>query len=387
MTEKVIYLDNNATTRTAPDVVDAMLPFYTEKYGNPSSMHTFGGQNKKYMEDARAHAAAIIGAAHKEEIIFTGSGTEADNTAIFSAVRCYPEKKHIITSAVEHPAVLETFKYLQSTGYGVDYIGVDEKGRFNMDEYKSKISEGTALVSVMWANSETGVIFPIKEIAALAKQHSALMHTDAVQAVGKIDVNVTFAGVDMLTFSAHKFHGPKGIGALYVKRGTRFLPYLIGGHQEKGKRAGTENVPNIIGFGAACKRAKENMHKMAEVAKLRDTLEKTILATVPDTRVNGDPALRIPNTTNISFGYVEGESILLHLDDLGICASSGSACTSGSLEPSHVMKAMCVDFNFAHGSIRFSLSDENTVEEINFTAEKLPAIIDKLRKISPFGRR
>lgn len=381
---KVVYLDNNATTRTAPEVVEAMLPYFTEKYGNASSMHTFGGQNKKAIEAARAQAAKLIGANAASEIIFTAGGTEADNAAIFSAVKTQTGRNHIITSAVEHPAVLETFKHLQSTGIKVDYISVDTLGRFNMDEFKKAINDKTALVSVMWANSETGTIFPIAEIARVAHEHGALFHTDAVQAVGKIPVNVSDAEIDMLSFSAHKFHGPKGVGALFIKSGTRFLPFMIGGHQEKNKRAGTENVPGIVGFGKACEMAADILKRTAQISALRDHLESELVKRVPEAKVNGDVQNRLPNTANISFGYIEGEAILLHLDRYGICASSGSACTSGSLEPSHVLRAMCVDYNFAHGSIRFSLSDKTTIEEIDFVIETLPAIIDNLRKISPF---
>ncbi|MGB2578877.1 cysteine desulfurase [Elusimicrobium simillimum] len=383
---KPIYLDNNATTKTWPEVVQAMLPYFSEKYGNPSSMHSFGANVKGEITKARKHIAAMIGAEYDDEIIITAGGTEADNTAIFSAVNCYPDKKHIITSAVEHPAVMEVFKHLQSKGYKVDYIGVDASGRFNMDQYKAAINDGTALVSVMWANSETGTIFPIEEIAKIAKENGALFHTDAVQAVGKIPVNVAGTNIDMLSFSAHKIHGPKGIGALYVKRGTRFLPYLIGGHQEKGKRAGTENVPGVIGFGKACEMAMEALKDTSKLKSLRDYLERELTTKIAHAKINGDVDARVPNTTNISFGYVEGESILMHLDDYGICASSGSACTSGSLEPSHVLRAMCVDFHFAHGSIRFSLSEETAKEELDKVIEVLPGIIEKLRAISPFGR-
>ncbi|ACC97994.1 Cysteine desulfurase NifS [Elusimicrobium minutum Pei191] len=384
---KVIYLDNNATTRTAPEVVKEMLPYFSEHYGNASSMHTFGGENKKVIEDARKKMAALIGAQYPDEIIITAGGTEADNTAIMSAINSFPDKKHIITSAVEHPAVLEVFKNLQAKGYKVDYIGVDKNGRFNMDEFKAAVNENTALVSIMWANSETGTIFPIEEIAKITKEAGSVFHTDAVQAVGKIPVNVADTDINMLSFSAHKFHGPKGIGALYVKRRTRFMPFIIGGHQEKGHRAGTENVPAIAGFGKACEMALENLKNTSKTAVLRDRLEKGLLAKISHSKVNGDVENRLPNTSNISFGYIEGESILLHLNDYGICASSGSACTSGSLEPSHVLRAMCVDFNFAHGSVRFSLSDENTEQEIDFVIEKLPPIIETLRQISPFGRR
>ncbi len=385
---KIVYLDNNATTQCAPAVVEAMLPYFSDKYGNASSMHNFGGENRHVIDRARHTVAGFINAAYDDEIIFTSCASESDNTAIFSAVRANRTKKHIITSAVEHPAVMEPFRYLQTQGYRVDYIGVDELGRFNMDQFERVLDEDTALVSIMWANSETGTIFPIEEIAKLAHAKGALFHTDAVQAVGKIPVDVQKAGVDMLSLSAHKFHGPKGIGVLYVKRGTRFLPYLMGGHQEKHRRAGTENVPYIVGIAKAAELAQKRLADgtMDRVALLRDRLEQGILNTIPDVKVNGDPAHRVPNTTNISFGYIEGESILMYLNDFGICASSGSACTSGSLEPSHVLRAMNVPFQFAHGSIRFSLSDQTTNQDIDLVLKELPPIVARLREISPFSR-
>lgn len=385
---KVIYLDNNATTQCAPAVVEAMLPYFSEKYGNASSMHSFGGNNRHAIDHARQQVADLIGAAHADEIIFTSCATESDNTAIFSAVRTQPNKKHLITSAVEHPAIMEPYKYLEAQGYRVDFIGVDEKGRFDMERFKSVLDEDTALVSVMWANSETGTIFPIAEIARLTHEKGALFHTDAVQAVGKIPVRVQETAIDMLSLSAHKFHGPKGVGALYVRRGTRFMPYLMGGHQERRRRAGTENVPYIVGLGKAAALAQERLADgtSARIAALRDRLEQGIVSRIPDVKVNGDPEHRVPNTTNISFGYIEGESILMYLNDLGVCASSGSACTSGSLEPSHVLRAMGVPFQFAHGSIRFSLSDQTTPQDIDLVLNELPPIIERLRKISPFSR-
>ncbi len=385
---KTVYLDNNATTQCAKEVIDAMLPYFGEKYGNASSMHTFGGSNRKAIDIARQQVADLIGAEYADEIIFTSCASESDNTAIFSAVRTQPKKKHIITSAVEHPAIMEPYKYLESQGYRVDFIGVDEKGNFDMARFKEVLDEDTALVSVMWANSETGTIFPIEEIARLTKQKGALFHTDAVQAVGKIPVQVGNTDIDMLSLSAHKFHGPKGVGALYVRRGTRFMPYLMGGHQEKHRRAGTENVPYIVGLGVAAVLAQTRLQDgtMKRVAALRDALEKGLTSAIADTKINGNPAARVPNTTNISFGYIEGESILMYLNDYGICASSGSACTSGSLEPSHVLRAMGVPFQFAHGSIRFSLSDQTTQEDIDLVLKVMPGIVEKLRKISPFSR-
>lgn len=386
--QKVIYLDNNATTQCAPEVVAAMLPYFSEKYGNASSMHNFGGENRHVIDEARRQVAALIHAEYEDEIIFTSCASESDNTAIFSTVRANRTKKHIITSVVEHPAVLEPFKFLESQGYRVDYIGVDEQGRFDMEQFKRVIDADTALVSVMWANNETGTVFPIAEIAQIAHEHGAVFHTDAVQAVGKIAVDVQAAGVDLLSLSAHKFHGPKGVGILYVKRGTRFMPYLMGGHQEKHRRAGTENVPYIVGIGKAAQLAQKRLSDgtMARVSALRDELEQGILKTIPDVKVNGDPQHRVPNTTNISFGYIEGESILMFLNEFGVCASSGSACTSGSLEPSHVLRAMKVPFQFAHGSIRFSLSDQTTRADIEVVLKELPAIIKRLREISPFSK-
>jgi len=385
--QKTIYLDNNATTQVSKEVLDEMLPFFSEKYGNASSMHTFGGQNKRVIETARAQTAKLVGANSANEIIFTAGGTEADNTAIFSAVNTQTGRNHIITSAVEHPAVLEPFKYLQSRGVKVDFIGVDKDGVFDMEQFKKVITDKTALVSTMWANSETGTLFPVKEIAEIAHAHGALFHTDAVQAAGKIPVSVTEINADMASFSSHKIHGPKGVGALYVKSGTRFLPYLIGGHQERNKRAGTENVPGIVGLGKAAELAPNSLKRTAQIAALRDHLEGELAKKIPDTKINGDVKNRLPNTSYISFGYVEGEAILLHLDRFGICASSGSACTSGSLEPSHVLRAMCVDYNFAHGSVRFSLSDRTTAEEIDYVIKTMPPVIEELRRISPFWKK
>lgn len=385
---KTVYLDNNATTRVDPRVARAMAPYFTDLYGNASSMHTFGGQNRKVIDRAREQLAALIGAQYADEIIFTSCATESDNTAVWSATRTQPQKKHIITSAVEHPAIMEPYKYLETQGYRVDFIGVDEKGRFDMDRFKAVLDEDTALVSVMWANSETGTLFPVEEIAAAAKERGALFHTDAVQAVGKIAVDVKNTNIDMLSLSAHKFHGPKGVGALYVRRGTRFLPFMMGGHQERRRRAGTENVPYIVGIGEAARLAQERLQDgtSARIAALRDRLEQGLTSSVADTKINGDPQHRVPNTTNISFGYIEGESILMHLDEYGVCASSGSACTSGSLEPSHVLRAMGVPFQFAHGSVRFSLSDQTTREEVDLVLKVMPGIVEELRRISPFSR-
>ena len=383
---KVIYLDNNATTRTLPEVLAKMAPYFTDFYGNASSIHTFGGSNKHAIEAARKQVAALLHA-DTEEIIFTSGGTEGDSTSIFAAVNANRNKNHIITSAVEHPAVLEACKYLASRGYRLDIIGVDEKGRFNMEQYKSVLDEDTALVTTMWANSETGTIFPVKEIAALAHSKGALFHTDAVQAAGKILTDVKEINADFVSMSSHKIHGPKGTGALYVKKGIRFMPFMRGGHQENLRRAGTENVPNIVGFGYACELALKHLPEYTtHVKPLRDLLEKELLAKIPDTKINGDTENRLPNTLNLSFGYIEGESILMFLDEEGICASSGSACTTGSLEPSHVLRAMGVPFQFAHGSIRFSLSRFTTLEEVQTVIKVLPGIVARLRAISPFKK-
>ncbi|MBO7191226.1 MAG: cysteine desulfurase NifS [Elusimicrobiaceae bacterium] len=386
---KEVYLDNNATTRCYPQVVEAMLPYFSDKYGNASSMHTFGGQNRHAIEAARHQMAELINAAYDDEIIFTSCATESNDSVLFSAAEAFPDKKHIITSAVEHPAVLEPCRLLESRGWRVDFIRVDENGRFDLEELKSLIDDKTSLVSVMWANNETGTIFPVKEIAKIAHAHGALFHTDAVQAAGKIPIDVQEVCADFLSVSAHKFHGPKGIGALYVRRGARFVPYLVGGHQEKHRRAGTENVPYIVGIGKAAELAKKRLTdgSIQKMAALRDKLEKGIVAAIADVKINGDAQNRVPNTTNISFGYIEGESILMYLNDFHICASSGSACTSGSLEPSHVLRAMKVPFEFAHGSIRFSLSDENTEADIDLVLKELPPIVERLRAISPFYKQ
>ncbi len=386
---KLIYLDNNATTPVAGAVFEAMKPYFVEKYGNASSMYPLAAESHHAMEAARKQVADLIGAAYPDEIIFTSCATESDNTAIFSAVRSFPTKKHIITSAVEHPAILHPLRYLKEHGYQIDYIGVDKQGRFNMSQYKEALRKDTALVSVMWGNNETGTVFPIAEIARLAKAHGALFHTDAVQVIGKMPLDVKNTAIDMLSLSGHKFNAPKGVGALYVRRGTRFTEFMMGGHQEKARRGGTENIPYIVGLGKAAELAKaraDNKDTLAKMAALRDRLQEGLLSKIPDSKLNGDPDHRVPNTVNISFGYVEGEAILMHLNEYGICASSGSACTSGSLEPSHVMRAMGVDFQFAHGSVRFSLSEDTTQAEIDKVIEVLPGIIENLRKISPFSR-
>jgi cysteine desulfurase len=381
-----IYLDNNATTRIAPEVLEEMMPYLTDHYGNPSSMHTFGGRLHRKVEQARAKVAALLGAS-PEEIIFTSCGTESDNTAINSAVEAVPRKKHVITTRVEHPAVLNFCRHLGRKGYRVTYLPVSGTGQLDMEAFLKAADDDTAVASIMYANNETGVIFPIAEIAAVLKDRGILFHTDAVQAVGKVPLDVKKLGVDMLTLSGHKLHAPKGIGALYVRKGARFNPYIIGGHQERGRRAGTENVASIIGLGKAAELATKHLDKEGTyLSRLRDKLERSLLECCPDVRVNGDTGNRLPNTTNISFEYVEGEAILLRLNEYDICASSGSACTSGSLEPSHVLRSMGVPFTAVHGSIRFSLSRYNTEEEIDKVIEIMPGLIKELRVLSPFGR-
>ena len=383
---KTIYLDNNATTRVAPEVLEEMLPYLSEFYGNPSSMHTFGGQVHRKIEEARSKVAALINA-EPSEIIFTSCGTESDNTAIMSAVEAYPSKKHIITTRVEHPAVLNFSKHLARKGFRVTFLPVDNLGRLDMDLFLKVLDDDTAVVSVMYANNETGVIFPIEEIGEILRERKIFFHSDAVQATGKVPVDVKKLPVDMLSISGHKLHAAKGIGALYVRKGSRFNPYIIGGHQEHGRRAGTENIASIIGFGKACELAlKDPDEEVKYLSKLRDRLENSLLTSCPDARTNGETEHRLPNTTNISFEYVEGEAILLRMDEYGICASSGSACTSGSLEPSHVLRSMGVPFTAIHGSVRFSLSRYSDASEIDRVLEILPPIIRELRTLSPYGK-
>lgn len=381
---KTIYLDNNATTAVAPEVRDAMLPYFGELYGNPSSMHSFGGQVAGAVDEARQRVADLLGA-QPEEIIFTSCGSESDNAAFWSALQTRPEKRRIITTRVEHPAILNVARYWERQGYHVTYLPVDDKCRLDMNAYAEALNEDTALVSVMCANNEVGTVYPVEEMARMAADKGVLFHTDAVQAVGKVPLNLGASSIDMLSLSGHKLHAPKGIGVLYVRRGVRFRPLLRGGHQENGRRAGTENVPYIIGLGMAARLAAEHMDdERTRVARLRDRLESGLLEAVPDCRVNGDTEHRLPNTSNIAFKNVEGEAILLMLDRAGICASSGSACTSGSLEPSHVLRAMGVPFTFAHGSVRFSLSRYTTEEDVDITLRQVPSIIETLRAISPF---
>lgn len=372
----------------APEVLDTMLPFFKDLYGNASSMHSFGGQVTKYIDTAREECARLIGAKRSSDIVFTSGGTESDNAAIMGTLASYSDKKHIVISTVEHPAVRSLAQTLSKKGYSVTEIGVDESGRLNLEELEHSIRDDTAIVSIMWANNETGVIFPIDKISGICAAKGVPFHTDAVQAVGKIPINVSKYEIDLLSVSGHKLYAPKGIGFLYVRRGAKFQPYIIGGHQEKGRRAGTENTPYIVGLGKACSEAQKYMDsENKRVRALRDKLEAGILRSIPKAFVHGDRDARLSNTTNIGFEYIEGEAILLLMNEHGICASSGSACTSGSLEPSHVLRAMKIPFTRAHGSIRFSLSRYNTEADIDLTLEKLPGIVEQLRKLSPFDGR
>ena len=382
---KPIYLDNNATTACDPAVVEAMLPYFTEQFGNASSMHSFGNRVAHGLKEARARIQRLLGAEFDSEIIFTSCGTESNSTALLSALKAQPERNQVITTVIEHPAILAVCEHLEKEGVVVHRLRVDKKGRLDLDEYKSLLSPRTAIVSVMWANNETGTLFPVEEMAAMARAVGAMFHTDAVQAVGKIPIGLANSKIDMLSLSGHKLHAPKGVGVLYLRRGTRFRPLLRGGHQERGRRAGTENSASIVGLGTAAALAMEYMDfENTEVRRLRDRLEAGILASVPHAFVTGDPGNRLPNTANIAFEYIEGEAILLLLNKQGIAASSGSACTSGSLEPSHVMRAMGIPYTAAHGTIRFSLSRYNTEAEINRVIAAVPPIIGQLRKLSPY---
>ena len=385
--EQVIYMDNNATTRVAPEVLDAMMPYLRDYYGNPSSMHTFGGQVGRAVARAREQVADLLGAA-PEEIVFTSCGTESDSTAILSALQTYPEKNHVVTTRVEHPAVknlCENLELFTGRKYHTTRLHVHSDGTMDVQRFRDSLTDETVIASAMWANNETGVLFPVEEMARITRERGILFHTDAVQAVGKIPLNLRDSAIDFLSISGHKLHAPKGVGVLYVRKGTPFVPFLNGGHQERGRRGGTENVASIIGLGRACELAAAKMaEENSRVRALRDKLEHGLLTSVPKALLNGHPELRLPNTANISFEYVEGEAILLHMNQLNICASSGSACTSGSLEPSHVLRAMGVPFTAAHGSIRFSLSVYNTEEEIDFVLAHMPPIIEKLRALSPF---
>ncbi|WP_163097668.1 cysteine desulfurase NifS [Acidithiobacillus ferrianus] len=380
------YMDNNATTRVDPRILETILPYFSTYYGNPSSMHSFGGDVGARLEDARASVQALLGVEHDSEIIFTSCGTESDNTAILSALAIQPGRREIITSVVEHPAILSLCDHLERhEGYKVHYIPVDRLGRISMEAYAAALSERVAVVSMMYANNETGTIFPVETMARMAKAQGVLFHTDAVQAVGKIALNLRESAIDMLSLSGHKLHAPKGVGALYVRRGTRYRPLLRGGHQERGRRAGTENTTGIIALGLAADLAVEHMaYENTMVRALRDRLEAGILAQVPYAFVNGDPEHRLPNTASISFEYIEGEAILMLLSRVGIAASSGSACTSGSLEPSHVLRAMDIPYTAAHGTIRFSLSRETTEADVDWVIAQTPPIIEQLRRLSPY---
>lgn len=389
----VIYVDNNATTAVAPEVLEAMLPYLTANYGNPGSIHTFGGSVAKDVEDARRKVAELLNADHRNpdneatEIIFTSCGTESDNAAVWSALLTNPERRKVIASKVEHPAILNLGRELERRGYIFETIPVDGDGRIDLAALEEAVDENTAIVSVMYANNEIGNIYPVEKIAEIAHKHGALFHTDAVQAVGKVPIDLANSQIDMLSCSGHKLHAPKGIGVLYVRRGIRFRPFIVGGHQEKARRGGTENVASIVALGKAAELAKANMEEEVKyLSMLRDRLEAGLLKTVPRIKINGDKSSRLPNTSSISFEFIEGEAILLLMNQFGICASSGSACTTGSLEPSHVLRAMGIPYTSAHGTIRFSFSRYNTVEEVDFILEKLPPIIATLRKLSPYWK-
>ncbi|HOT45141.1 MAG TPA: cysteine desulfurase NifS [Spirochaetota bacterium] len=383
--ERNVYLDNNATTMIAPEVLDAMMPFLKERYGNPSSMHAFGGSVAREVAQARMNVAKLVGADNDYEIVFTGTGTESDNMAVMGVLAYYHDRRHIITSRVEHPAILSLYKKLEKDGYRVTYIPVDHAGNLDMNALRGSVDDDTAIVSIMYANNETGVIFPVEEIGSFLKERGVPFHVDAVQAAGKIPIEVNRIQCDLLTISGHKFHAPKGIGALYVRRGTRMRPILYGGHQEKGRRPGTENVPGIIGMGTAAELALKHLPDYStKVKALRDKLEKGLLTSFKNSSLNGEAGRRVPNTTNVGFGYIEGEAILLYLDGKGIAASSGSACSSGSLEPSHVLRAMGVPFTSAHGSIRFSLSRYTKPEEIDYVLSEMPEVVNRLLEISPY---
>lgn len=380
-----IYLDNNATTMVSPEVVEAMLPYFTEQYGNPSSLHQFGNRVGAALKQARQQVQALLGAEHDSEIVFTSCGTESDSTAILSALKAQPDRKEIVTTAVEHPAILSLCEHLEKEGYKIHRLKVDGRGRLDIREYMDLLSDRVAIVSVMWANNETGTLFPVEEMAELARSAGVMFHTDAVQAIGKIPIDLKDSCIDMLSLSGHKLHAPKGVGVLYLRRNTRFRPLLRGGHQERGRRAGTENTASIVALGKACELAQAQMDfEKTQVRAMRDRLERGILAAVPHCFVTGDPTNRLPNTCNIAFEYIEGEAILLLLNKQGIAASSGSACTSGSLEPSHVMRAMGIPYTAAHGTVRFSFSRYNTMEEVERTIAAVPPIVAQLRKLSPY---
>jgi len=385
--KKNIYLDNNATTKVDSMAVEAMMPLFTKQFGNPSSIHSFGDQVGGLLKIARKQVADLVGALHDSEIIFTSCATESTTTAITSALKINPDKKEVITTTVEHPATLDLCDQLEREGYVIHRLAVNKKGQLDLQAYANLLSDNTAVVTIMWANNETGTLFPIPEMARLANEKGVLFHTDAVQVVGKIPLDIQDAHIDMMSFSGHKLHAPKGVGGLYVRRGVRYRPLLRGGHQERGRRAGTENTAAIVAFGVAAEQAELHLETMSgKVKKLRDKLEQAILSQVEHTFVTGDPDNRVANTANIAFEYVEGEAILMLLSRYGIAASSGSACTSGSLEPSHVMQAMQIPFTAAHGTIRFSLSRYTTEKDIDYVISVVPEIIDKLRSFSPYWK-
>ncbi|MDP3840450.1 MAG: cysteine desulfurase NifS [Methylococcales bacterium] len=380
-----IYLDNNATTKVDHAVVDAMIPYFLEQYGNPSSIHKFADGVARGIKQARGQVQALIGCEHDSEIIFTSCGTESNTTAILSAIKCQPNRKEIITTTVEHPAILGVCEQLEKEGYTIHRLPVDKCGRLNLDSYQKMLSENVALVTVMWANNETGTIFPVVEMAEMANAAGVMFHTDAVQAVGKIPMMLADTKIDMLSISGHKLHAPKGIGVLYLRRGVRYRPLLRGGHQERGRRAGTENTASIVGLGKACELALQHIeYENTQVKAMRDKLERGIIEAVPHSFVTGDLNNRLPNTTDIAFEYIEGESILMLLNKAGIAASSGSACTSGSLEPSHVMRAMDIPYTAAHGTIRFSFSRYNSMADVDAVLNVMPSIAATLRKLSPY---
>lgn len=382
--DKLIYLDNAATTKVAKEVVDAMLPYFSTNYGNASSIYSIGQNAKKALDESREIIANTLGS-KSNEIYFTAGGSESDNWAIKATAEAYEGKgKHIITSAIEHHAVLHTCEYLANKGFDITYVGVDENGIIKLDELKAAIREDTILISVMFANNEIGTIQPIKEIGQIAKEKGIIFHTDAVQAYGQLPINVDEYNIDMLSASGHKLNGPKGIGFLYIRKGLKLKSFVHGGQQERARRAGTENLPGIVGIATAAKRAFEIMEdKTKKEIELRDYLIERVLKEIPYSRLNGDAKLRLPNNANFAFEFIEGESMLINLDNLGICASSGSACTSGSLDPSHVLLAIGLPHEKAHGSLRITVSEENTKEEMDYVADNLVKIIEKLRSMSP----
>ncbi|MCK5008266.1 MAG: cysteine desulfurase NifS [Spirochaetales bacterium] len=384
MKARSVYLDNNATTRVAPEVLEEMLPFLKERYGNPSSMYTFGGDVHRDLDTARERVAALLHC-QPTEVVFTSCGSESDNHAVRGLIDAYPEKGHIITTKVEHPAIKNQVPYLRRKGLQVTELGVDSKGNLDLEELREAITNDTLLISAIFANNETGIMFPIREICRIAKERGVFVHTDAVQGVGKVPLDMEKLPVDLLSFSGHKFHAPKGIGGLFIRRGLKIRPFIIGGHQERSRRGGTESIPLIVGMGKATELVGSKLEdENTRVRALRDRLEKGILSRIPDTEVNGDPDNRVPNTTNIGIHFIEGEALLLAMDKHGICASTGSACASGSLQPSHVLRAMGVPFTSVHGSVRFSLSTYNTEEDVDYVLEVLPGIVEQLRELSPF---